>query len=279
MSHLYCCSNAPHITSVSCTQTTISNNRIWCTITAGRKMQQNSIKRYDFRCTAENDRQSSLYLSVRWIAAAALLLQIRSHWMCESNAHRLMYAGVVHATFASMIWFSTFVCGPACAVQWQTFLIYANHFVYTGLIRRWIAVVRFLVAILLWRRLCGRFAASNEFSTRIEYCAAVASASKVKFSFQMRLILTAKFGPHTWPFDAIANRTMSFDKYTELVCACMCSRLAIVTFMRCGGGGGGCLVRFYARRWRHHWMVPLIRNTTIQSFGWRRRVTPNPFRR
>lgn len=47
MSHLYCCSNAPHITSVSCTQTTISNNRIWCTITAGRKMQQNSIKRSD----------------------------------------------------------------------------------------------------------------------------------------------------------------------------------------------------------------------------------------
>lgn len=114
----------------------------------------------------------------------------------------------------SLLWFDfRLLCaGTACAVQPQTFRFYANHFVYTGLIRRWLGVVRFLVAILLWRRLCGRFAAGDEFSTRVEYCAAGASASKVKFSFQMRLILTAKFGSHTWPFDAIANRTMSFDK-------------------------------------------------------------------
>lgn len=116
--------------------------------------------------------------------------------------------------------------------------------------------------------------------TRVEYCAGGASAWKVKFSHQMRLILTAKFGPHTWHFDTTANRnrTMSFDKYTEFVAVpCMCLRLAIVAFMWCGGG---CLM---PTLWPTLTSRPNgpgdTKYDTIPSFGWRRRVTPNPFRR
>lgn len=72
---------------------------------------------------------------------------------------------------------------------------------------------------LLWRRLCGRFAASNKFA-RVEFCAAGASALKVKFSFQneINFDIDIRWRPfrcgNSWLFDWLCSASL-FDKYNS----------------------------------------------------------------